>query len=127
MRCARANRPSRDPLQCGQSRGYGLQAVADGKRKRKTPSQKRGKVLGELSADRGQAGKKSIGLVVVIVSTSRASKRNIFTRLTSLRSRSGSERSEETTSHMLMAPVGSIVNLSTSLPCSAGFFRSARL
>ena len=42
----------------------------------------------QLGGRRDQAGKNSIGLVVVIVATSRSSNRNIFTRATSLRSSS---------------------------------------
>ena len=52
----------------------------------------------EYSNAEYQAGKKSIGLVVVIASTSRASKRNILTRWTSFSSSSRSPSSLETIS-----------------------------
>ena len=51
-----------------------------------------------------QAGKKSIGLVAVIASTSRGSKRNSFTRATILRSSSGSLSSLETTRAIVTSP-----------------------
>src|SRR5262249_35301186 len=72
-------------------------------------------------------GKKSIGLVVVTLSTSLASKWNKRTRATILLSRSGSFSSLETTRHIVTSPEGSIVNSSTSLPCSSARSRSARL
>src|SRR5690606_5805583 len=74
-----------------------------------------------------QAGKKSIGLVVVTGATSFASKRNSITRCTSFCSRSGSPSSDETTSHAVTVPSGAIVSRSTTLPSSDGFSLSARL
>src|SRR5256885_8356500 len=72
------------------------------------------------------AGKKSMGLVVVTVSTSLGSKRNRRTSAMILRSRSGSLSSLETMRHMVTSPVGAMVNSSTSLPCSSALSRSAR-
>src|SRR5256885_7229911 len=72
------------------------------------------------------AGKKSMGLVVVTVSTSLASKRNRRTSAMILRSRSWSLSSLETMRHMVTSPVGAMVNSSTSLPCSSALSRSAR-
>ena len=66
-------------------------------------------------------GKKSIGFVVVIGSTSsRASNWNCSTRCTRLRSSSGSLSSEDTTSQNVTRPSAAIVSRSTTLPCSAG-------
>src|SRR5688500_15470797 len=79
------------------------------------------------SVNKHQAGKKSIGLVTVIVPTSRASKRNDFTRATSLRSSSGSLSSLETTSQRCTEPSAPIVSSSTTLPCRSGLSRSARV
>src|SRR5262249_18071038 len=70
-----------------------------------------------------QAGKKSMGLVVVMVSTSLASKRNSFTRATSLRSRSSSFSSLDTMRHWVTSPDGAMVISSTTLPCRVGVLR----
>ena len=67
------------------------------------------------------------GLVVVTGSTSLASKRNSFTRCTSLRSSSSSSSSLDTTSQNVTSPEGAMVRRNTSLPSRIGFCRSARL
>ena len=73
-----------------------------------------------IAREDAQAGKNSIGFVVVIVATSRLSKRNMRTRATSLRSRSASLSSLEMIRQSVTSPDGA------KKKTSSGSFEFAR-